>query len=311
MLRALNDSFSLIVREGSVTPPGQKSRDFIVTAGTESRSPVFFDLQLIYDFVQILSHLHINQLVTDQSVEGTVDLINFRNLQKLEIQKLPVQKLVSLRRLRNQLSELSCQQCLKHSQDILLFCGGDRAGEQVWTELRVINFSYNGLEQIDDSFRWTPWVHTLNLSHNCLTTASLLPLKCLPNLKSLDLSYNKLEAIPELSSEASRKLRSLKLQANSIHSISELAGFDGLTDLDLSSNCLLFDETLAPLSALASLRVLSLLRNPLAFTPRHRMVAINCLHSNTSTVKVSHSAIQQVFHGVLYLFEILLPSSSF
>lgn len=287
MLRALNDSFSLIVKEGSATPPGERSRDFIVTTATDARSPVFLDLQLIYDFVQVLTHLHINQLVTDDQVEQAVDLINFRSLQKLDIQKLPVHKLTSLRRLRSQLRELSCQQCLKQCQDVLLLCGGDRSAEQVWTELRTINFSYNALNQIDDSVRWTPWVHTLNLSHNCLTSASLVPLQCLPNLKSLDLSFNKLETIPELCVDASRKLQTLKLHSNSIRAIAEVVEFEALAELDLSSNYLLHDDSLTPLGSLASLRFLNLLRNPLAFTPRHRQTVISCLHSNTSTVKVS------------------------
>lgn len=276
MLRALNDSFSLIVRQGSVTPPGGKSRDFIVTAETEARSSVFVDLQLIFDFVQTLTHLHINQLVTDDDVEGAVDLVNFRNLQKIEIQKLPVRKLINLR--RAQLRELSCQQCLRSCEEIL--------GEHLWKELRVLNFSHNALERIDDSVRWTPWVHSLNLSHNRLTSVALAALKFLPHLKSLDLSYNRLEAIPTLAGDASRKLQCLKLQGNIIKDISGVANFDSLMELDLSANLLLFEIDLIPLSVLASLRSLSLLRNPLAFTPRHRMAVMKYLHDNTSTVKV-------------------------
>lgn len=286
MLRALNDSFSLIVREGAGTPPGEPSRDFIVTNYSEARSSVFVDLQLIYDFIQVLGHVHLNQLVTDDEVEGMVDLANFRNLHKLEIHKLSVLKLVNLHKLRSQLREMTCQQCLRSCQDALLYCGGDRSSEQLWTELRVLNLAYNGLEVIDNSVRLTPWVHTLNLSHNRLTTASLVSLSCLPNLKSLDLSFNKLTAMPPLTPDASRKLQTLRLQANSIHSIAEVASFEALTELDLSSNRLLHAENLVALCALASLRVLNLLRNPLAFSPRHRSQVINCLHSNTSTVKV-------------------------
>lgn len=218
-----------------------------------------------------------------------MDLHNFRNLQKLEIQKLPVQKIQGLHRLRNQLRELSCQQCIRSCQDVLLLCGGDRSKEQIWTELRSLNFSYNALEQIDDSLRWTPWVHTLNLSHNRLTVTSLLPLKCLPNLKSLDLSYNRLTKIPELATDASRQLQTLKLRGNSIENISEVVNFESLADLDLSANCLLFDVELIQLSVLASLRCLNLLGNPMSYNPRHRMTVINSLHSNTSTVKVSFS----------------------
>lgn len=47
------------------------------------------------------------------------------------------------------------------------------------------------------------------------------------------------------------------------------------------------DIALVPLSALASLRTLNLLGNPLAFDRRHRAATIPYLHSNTSTVKVS------------------------
>lgn len=288
MLRALNDSFSLIVGQGGApTPPGEKSSDFVVTTGTEARSTVFLDLQLIYDFIQILTHLHLQQLVTDDAMEASVDLLNFRKLEKLEIQKLPVQKVIGLKRLRTQLRELSCQHCLRSCQEVLLLPNaGDRNGERVWTELRIINFSYNGLEQIDDSLRWTPWLHKLNLSHNRLTSSALVPLKCLPNLKSLDLSFNRLETIPELAVDASRKLLWLSLKGNSIHSIADIVNFEALATLDLSSNCLIYNTDLVPLSALASLRVLKLMRNPIAYDPNHRMSVVKCLHSNTSTVKV-------------------------
>lgn len=286
MLRALNDSFSLIVNSRDcTTPPGEQSPKFIVCPSiTESRSAVFLDLQLIYDFVQILVHVHISHLVTDDDLEASVDLVNFRNLQKLEIQKLPVRKLLGLRRLRSQLQELSCQQCLSRCLDVLLYCGGDRSGEQVWTHLHSINFSYNGLEQIDDSVRWTPWVHTLNLSHNRLTAASLLPLKFLPNLKCLDLSFNRLSTIPELSADASRKLQTLRVCGNCIDDIQEVSNLEALVDFDVSNNCLLFDLALIPISALATLRVLNYSGNPLAFHPRHRPLVISYLHSNTSTV---------------------------
>lgn len=214
MLRALNDSFSLIVKTRENVSP---SREFIVCpAIPEAKSSVFLDLQLIYDFVQILVHLHISQLITDDELEAAVDLVHFRNLQKIEIHKLPVHKLKGLRRLRNQLEEISCHHCLAQCRDVLRACGGDKCGDQIWSELRTIDFSFNALRRIDDSLRWTPWVQKLNLSHNQLSVESLGPLKYLPNLKYLDLSYNQLEAIPKLAPEASRRLQLLRVKANFI-----------------------------------------------------------------------------------------------
>lgn len=288
MLRALNDSFSLLVDEGVAADSGRvtESSSFIVCqTPKESKSTVFRDLQLIYDFVQITLHLSIGQLVTDDDLSGSVDVIHFRSLQRLEVQKVPIKRVTGLRKLRSQLKEVICNRCLESVQDLILRCGGDNTTGHFWSQLTSANFANNSLQIIDNSLELTPLLQTLNLSHNQLTESSLTALRCLPNLKYLDLSYNRLTSVPILHQDASSRLQEMNLKNNFIESLTEVANLSALAVLDLSGNYIIDQLTLAPLSALASLRYLNLLHNPFAYHPKHRKIAITYLHSNTSTVK--------------------------
>lgn len=300
MLRALNDSFSLIIDTPANNASGATNESFVVYPDLvpDAKSSVFRDLQLIYDFIQTLPHLQICHLITDDDdMDNIVDLGNFRKLERLDIHKVPIRQFRGLRALRRFLQELTCQHCLRAPRDVLdnqcLANSTDTDSETttaghslIWSELKVINFSNNALKRIDDSFRRTPWLQCLNLSYNRLSTKSVANLKCLPHLKYLNLSYNRLTQVPRLAADASRSLLVLNVNNNYLDEITDVSQLQALTELDLSSNCLKTSMTLLPLAALASLRVLDVRDNALDFLPHSRAAIIAHLHSNTSTVKV-------------------------
>ncbi|XP_058455943.1 uncharacterized protein LOC131433132 isoform X2 [Malaya genurostris] len=279
LLRALNDSFSLIVDQNEILPP----KSFQVVKPNNAKSDVFRDLQFIYDFVQKTTVLSLNQFINDDPYRFEVDISKFRNLRSLEIQKIPVNQIIGIQQMRSQLNEISCIRSILHVKEIITSCGGDNSNGFTWNELRIANFSYNMLHHIDSSLEFTPWLEHLNLSHNQIVSASAI--KWLPNLRVLNLGFNRLTYIPSFHVDAIRKLQVLLISNNFIEDLSGISRLLSLTDLDLSGNCIVDHTALLPVSTLSLLCCLSLQDNPLACHPRHRQATARYLNKKTSKLR--------------------------
>uniref|UniRef100_A0A1L8DN41 Putative serine/threonine-protein kinase 11-interacting protein n=1 Tax=Nyssomyia neivai TaxID=330878 RepID=A0A1L8DN41_9DIPT len=280
LIRALNDSFSLIVDENAEKC---SPHTFYVCKPNYSKSDVFRDLQFVFDFVQKTVHLSVSQMHGDDQTDDVVDLVNFRTLEKLEINKVALRKFRGLQRLRAQLQEIVCLKCLTSIREIILDCGGDKGNGFVWNELKAANFSGNFLKSLDRSLELTPWLQTLNLSHNQLE--KIPEIRLLPNLKVLDVSFNLLSVMPEFHPEASRRLHILNMRNNLLENVTGVSCLDGLAELDVGGNFLIDHSSLLPICTLAALRYLNLLGNPLAFHPKHREATARYLHGNTASIK--------------------------
>ncbi|XP_055709493.1 serine/threonine-protein kinase 11-interacting protein isoform X2 [Phlebotomus papatasi] len=280
LIRALNDSFSLIVDENA---DKCSPHTFYVCKPNYSKSDVFRDLQFIFDFVQKTIHLSVNQLHGDDQTDDIVDLTNFRALEKLEINKVSLRKFRGIQRLRAQLQEIVCVKCLCSIREVIRDCGGDSCNGFVWNELKSANFSGNILKSLDRSLELTPWLQNLTLSHNQLE--KIPEIRLLPNLKILDVSYNLLSAMPEFHPEASRRLQILNMSNNLLENVTGVSCLDGLYELDVGGNFLIDHSSLLPLCTLAALRYLNLRGNPLAFHPKHREATSRYLHGNTASIK--------------------------
>uniref|UniRef100_A0A336MPB6 CSON003607 protein n=1 Tax=Culicoides sonorensis TaxID=179676 RepID=A0A336MPB6_CULSO len=282
LLRALNDSFTLIIE----TTTDENPFGFQVIRPSDAKSDVFRDLQFIYDFVQKTVTLCITgRYQDDEKFEGQIDISKFVNLKSIELQKVSAKKVVGLQQFRAHLEQLICVRGLSEGIRELVFeCGADATSTGfLWNDLKVADFSYNNLKVIDNSFEYTPYLETLNLSHNQLVDVN--PIRCLPNLKVVNLSYNRLTRIPIFHPDVYRKLQTLLLVANFIEEINDVASLDALMILDLSCNCLLDHSSLLPLTALMALQELNLTENPFSCHPKHRQAVARYLHKNTSTVK--------------------------
>lgn len=257
---------------------------FQVTKPNNSKSNVFRELMFIYDFIQktfILKLTRYDDPLEDDSCK--IDISKFRNLTTLEIQRVPIQRIVGLQQLRSQLQEIIVERSLTNVKDLIMFCAGDKSNGFIWNSLKRADFSYNNLEIIDNSFEFTPYLQHLNLSHNKIYQISAL-VWC-PNLKVLNLSFNQLTTIPKLNVESYRRLQVLIISDNLIEDISGLVRLDALLELDLSGNCMLDHSLLLPLCTLNSLRYLNLSGNPLAFHPKHRSATCRFLSRNAATVQ--------------------------
>lgn len=251
ILRALNDSFSLIVDPNEVCTP----QTFQVLKPNNAKSEVFRELQFIYDFVQKAQILCLTTTIpNDDPFDGLIDITKFRSLRRLEIQRIPIEQIVGIHRLRAHLQEIICSKSIRSIQDIISHCGGDNSNGFLWNNLTKADFSYNCLKTIDCSMEFASGLQQLNLSHNQIVSVDAI--KWLPNLKKLNLSYNSLTQIP--SCIASRRLQSLILTNNFIEDLSGLGKLDALSELNLSDNCILDHSALMPLSTLIALQYLHL-----------------------------------------------------
>jgi len=128
----------------------------------------------------------------------------------------------------------------------------------------------------------TPHLTVLDLSRNLLTDSEVsCAVELLDNLSALDLSYNRLCSLP--STHPSALLTSLCLAYNRLDQLPlSLEHLPYLQHLDLSANCLLHHDVLAPLSALTKLIHLDLRSNPLTSSRLHRTLAASWLNPGVS-----------------------------
>lgn len=214
LLRNLNEAFTIIVENNE-----ESDSSFNVINTTNALVEIFHDIQFLYDFVQKTVGLKLsNCAVTGDCGNSVLDICKFRNLKYLELRKIPVHMLHGIQSVRAQLQSVVCIRCVQRLEDLLLDCGADRSSGFVWSDLKEAVFSYNGIDLLDRSLEFAPWLQILDLSHNRISQASAID--CLPNLKYLNMSYNLLESIPTVNKDACRKLQVLVIKNNYIEDIS-------------------------------------------------------------------------------------------
>lgn len=277
-LSGLNDAFTLITDPNETCTPNT----FLVLKPNNAKTEVFRELQIIYDFVQKAKILCLVQMPNEEPFDGEINIKKFRNLKRLEIQRIPIEKIVGIQRLRAHLQELICSKSIDSIQSIIAHCGGDNANGFLWNELKMADFSYNSLKTIDCSLEFVSNLQQLNLSHNQIVSVDAI--RWLPNLKKLNLSFNNLSHIPQ--SIASRRLQSLIVTNNFIEDLHGLPKLEALNELDLSDNCIIDHSMLEPLGLLIALQHLQLQGNPIFFHPNHREETCKYLHKNVASVKV-------------------------
>lgn len=210
----MNDSFSLIADENETYAP----QTFQVVKPNNSKSDAFRDLQFIHDFVQKTKILRLTSFHNDDDFDGVVDVSKFRCLKVLEIQRMNVQRIIGIQKMRPYLLEITCNRSINSVEDIISHCGGDNCTGFKWDSLNKADFSYNFLTTIDCSLEFAPSLQQLNLSHNKIVSVDAI--KWLPNLKVVNLGFNRLSYVPTFHIEAMRRLQTLILTSNFIEDIS-------------------------------------------------------------------------------------------
>lgn len=115
----------------------------------------------IYDFIQKTFILKLTKFHDDDPMEDdncVIDISKFRNLTTLEIQRVPIKRIIGLQQLRSQLQEITAERSCSNIKDLIMFCAGDKSSGFIWNSLKRADFSYNKLEIIDSSFEFTPYL---------------------------------------------------------------------------------------------------------------------------------------------------------
>lgn len=169
----MNDSFSLIIDENE---PAVPANVFQVVKPNNSKSNVFRELNFIYDFIQKTIILKLTKFLDDDPLDDdnncVIDISKFRNLTILEVQRVPIERIIGLQQLRSQLQEIKAERSLTNVKDLIVYCAGDKSNGFIWNSLKRADFSYNQLEKVDSSFEFTPYLQVLNLSHNKIFSIS-------------------------------------------------------------------------------------------------------------------------------------------
>jgi Leucine-rich repeat (LRR) protein len=214
LLRNINEAFTIIDENDEGC-----SSSFHVVSTNNTNAEMLHDIHFLHDFVQKTVGLKISDsAVAYDCDKGVLDICKFRNLKYLELRKVPVHQLHGLQSVRAQLQSVVCIRCIQRLEDLLLDCGADYSSGFVWSDLREAVFSYNGIDLLDRSLEFAPWLQILDLSHNRISQAGAID--CLPNLKYLNMSYNLLETVPSINKDACRKLQVLVIKNNYIEDLS-------------------------------------------------------------------------------------------
>lgn len=271
-LQKLNSAFDEHV-------PEDLSSSFNVT---DTKAHLQRDLHFLLDLVTGTVALKLTPDLIGNEEQHEISLGRFGNLKALEIHKIDVKTITGIQKLRPQIQELTNVHNLGCLGDVLDKCGGDMSQGHLWSELKKANFSHNHITEIDNSLEWTPWLVTLDLSHNQLKSADFV--NTLPNLKHLNVSFNKLDKVPKFKGQICKRLQVLILSNNFVEDLTGLINLSTLLQLDLSQNCLMDHNSLMSIAHLPSLYFLNLQGNPVYFHPHHRNTTCQYLNKNTATL---------------------------
>ncbi|XP_074653592.1 serine/threonine-protein kinase 11-interacting protein-like [Tubulanus polymorphus] len=246
----------------------------LANKGDDDKNRIFDDLTFLYAFIPKISALKV--IHGTSTIQGPICLEEFRNLQVLEVKKVPVHLLSGIEKLQLQLCTIICSRCIQAAQDLFEACGGDMCSAHMWPKLTTVSLSSNNLDTLDGSFRLLPAVKTLDLSQNMLRNTENY-LENLTNLHYVNLSCNRLVHVPTFSVTAKHRLVKLILSNNNLDNIDGIQELINLVELDLSGNCLCTHDKINLLCYLHRLNVLNLRENPLAYHANHRLLTVQYL----------------------------------
>ncbi|XP_069121342.1 serine/threonine-protein kinase 11-interacting protein-like [Argopecten irradians] len=229
------------------------------------------NVQFLNDFISKTASLKLTH--GTQTMQEPVYLSRFRNVEVLELKKIPIHMLHGLQKLRGQLKVLIVARCLQNLEDLLETCGGDQSAPMSWPQLTSLYVSSNGLSKLDNSLRLLSALEVLDLSHNQLYKTEGF-LESLSEIIRVNFGYNCMDSLPSFALSAKPKIRTLILKNNNLDSLEGIDDLVCLEELDVSCNCLIDHSCLTVLTGLSKLNRLSLQGNPLSFHRSHRALTL-------------------------------------
>ncbi|CAJ0932826.1 unnamed protein product, partial [Mesorhabditis belari] len=190
----------------------------------------------------------------------SLSLHHCKNLLSLWVADFDVSRIEGISHLRKSLRRLVIHYSMSRIRDFFVKEELSVADfEDSWESLEEADFSFNHLEEIDDSIRSLKALVRLNVSQNRLTSIGST-LQHLPRLSYLDLSKNNIASVSGWS-QLLGQISVLKIANNSIKSLEGIAKLYSLEVLDASDNQLDTIESVIFIGNLPCLEVLNLKGN--------------------------------------------------
>lgn len=234
---------------------------------------LILDLEYLKSFLSRVPSLKLYH-TSCQQFSGFIYLAGLLHLRHLDLKRLPVHLIQDLHIIRPQLRSLSLNKCYFSVEELLSSCLGSQPTSSPWSSLSHLTMSHCSLITLSSSLSCTPHITHLDCSHNMLSTTP--GLEMLSNLSHLNLSYNNLSRVPTTHDQA--LLTHLSLAFNKLEQLTLLSDLLYLEQVDLSGNCLMHHDALAPISSLNKLIQLDIRYNPLSTHPKHRLIASSWLN---------------------------------
>ncbi|XP_041459389.1 nischarin-like [Lytechinus variegatus] len=209
------------------------------------------DIGHIMDFMSRLKFLRIvgstSRLGSSTRKVGDLpfDLSYFKSIRHLQIEVCNARCISGIEEAKTHVSFLAVHKSFNSIQDMLLpnltqweslaSSSGQDVMEIVppWARVKLVDFSYNDLNEIDRSICLLPNVEQLDLSHNQLRSVNHL--HHLSAMTHLNLSYNQLHSLDDMNTRLGN-VHTLLLTNNDLSSLYGLAKLYSLVKLDVRSN---------------------------------------------------------------------------
>ncbi|XP_067000731.2 nischarin [Anabrus simplex] len=253
------------------------------------------------------------------------ELSAFKGVEKLTLAGVQVSNIYNTGSLRDSVTTLEVHYSnLKIIKHVLLCddlhkevnCSGER---YMWKKITEANFSYNEIEEIDESVKLMPNLEQLNLSNNKIS--ALNNLTTLPHLSHLYLSVNLFTEVHDLHTKMGNIVY-IDLSQNNISSLMGFSKLYSLEGLDISGNQISDLVEIKHLSGLPCLENLALTGNPVAIIVDYRVKVLEqfgnrvpeiCLDNEKPTQKELDTvavlqALRIVREGKSPTFETKLPT---
>ncbi|CAI4224376.1 unnamed protein product [Auanema sp. JU1783] len=246
---------------------------FAITKRLGLAEPTAPDSKMAADIGNTIDFLHRVRALKVRGAKGYVGSSNIvwnslefslqfcKSLLALWITDSDVLRIKSVWTLKDSIRRLVIHYSMKQIKDLLL----DEeppipiSEMEAWTSLEEADFSFNEVEELDETVRLLGKVQVLNLSHNSLKDIGP-HLQHLTNLTELNLSHNSINCVKDWNLVLGN-IKKLTLAGNQIENVEGLSKLYSLEYLDLKENKIETIESMQSLGRLPCLEVLILRGN--------------------------------------------------
>ncbi|XP_031846924.1 nischarin [Nomia melanderi] len=244
-------------------------------------------IDIKYDFSHVLDfNSHLTGLIIESSSEAyrtsniytntlPIELSSFRNIEDLNIDQYPVEKIYHMGNLRDTVVHLAVNNTRLRNIVEFAMCeevhkGIENANDShVWLKVTHLDLSDNRIEVIDEAIKLLPHIECLTLNNNLLSEISNVTL--LPRLSQLYLASNNFTTLPSDLHTKLGYIVYIDLSQNKLTSLSSFSKLYSLEGLDVSCNRIEKIEEVKNIGHLPCLENLRLTGNPVSTIVDYRV----------------------------------------